>query len=285
MRYGISSLNYAAPFTDEDVWTIGRVRSLGFDILEITVWDRDPFDVQAVASELRAHDVEPVVLTQVTPESSLTDPDAAVRAAGVDHLRYCVDVAESLGAAVISGEIAEGPGILRLRSRDELRADVGRAAPALREAAGYAADRGITLVFEPLNRYESSFCVRSVEAVQLVDAVGSPNFRMMIDTFHANIEEKSIPQAVRTAGDRLAYLQVMEHDRGVPGTGHLDWRGLRDALEEVGYRGPVVMAPGGHQSRGPARHLRLWHDAGTSSPDETAADGLRFLKALFDGDG
>ena len=194
-------------------------------------------------------------------------------------------MAETLGATIISGEIAEGPGIMKARSADEFQADIDRAASALREVLPYAADRGITLVFEPLNRYESSFCIRSVEAAMLVDAVGSPNFRMMLDTFHADIEEKSLPQAVKTAGDRLAYLQVMEHDRGVPGTGHVDWYGLRDALVEIGYQGPVVMAPGGHQNANPALHLKLWHDAGTSSPDETAVEGLRFMRSVFEGVG
>lgn len=283
MKYGISSLNYAAPFRDEDTWVIGHVRSLGYDILEISVWDRDPFDVQTVASEFKRHGLEPVVLTQVQPESSLTDPDAAVRAAGIDHLRYCIDAAEALGATFITGEIAEGPDIMKPRSADEFQADIDRAASALREVVPYAADRGITLVFEPLNRYESSFCIRAVEATMLVDAVGHPSFRMMLDSFHANIEEKSIPQAVRTAGHRMVYLQVMEHDRGVPGTGHLDWYGLRDALVEIGYQGPVVMAPGGHQNARPALHLKLWHDAGTSSPDDTAVEGLRFMKEVFDG--
>jgi D-psicose/D-tagatose/L-ribulose 3-epimerase len=282
MKYGMSSLNYAAPFRDEDAWTIGHLRSLGFDIVEITVWERDLFDVQAAASEFKRQGVEPVVLTQVRPESSLTDTDAAVRAAGIDHLRYCIDVAETLGASFVTGEIAEGPGILKWRSPEDFQADIDRSAAALREVAPYASERGVTLVFEPLNRYESSFCIRAEEAVRLVDAVDSPSFRMMLDTFHADIEEKSIPQAVRTAGDRLVYVQVMEHDRGVPGTGHLDWYGLRDALKEIGYPGPVVIAPGGHQNRVPATHLRLWHDAQTSSPDETASEGLRFLKTVFE---
>ena len=78
------------------------MRSLGFDILEITVWERDPFDVRAIASELERHGVEPVVLTSVTPETSLTHPDASVRAAGIDHLKYCVDVEDSLVSCIRS---------------------------------------------------------------------------------------------------------------------------------------------------------------------------------------
>ena len=282
MKYGISSLNYTAPFRDEDAWVIGRVKSLGFDILEITVWERDPFDVDAVAKEIKRQGVEPVILTQVSPEMSLTDTDTSVRAAGVDHLKYCVDVAEALGANIISGEIAEAPGILKWRSQDEFHADIQRSAAALKEVVPYAAERGVTLVFEPLNRYESSFCVRAADAVQLIDAVDSPTFRLMLDTFHSDIEEKSIPQAVRTAGDRLVYLQVMEHDRGVPGTGHLDWYGLRDALKEVNYQGPAVMAPGGHHVPRAAKHLKLWHSAGSPPSDELAVEGLRFLKTVFE---
>ena len=125
----------------------------------------------------------------------------------------------------------------------ELQADIDRGAAALREVVPYAMEREVTLVFEPLNRYESSFCTRAEDAVRLVDAVDSPAFRMMLDAFHAGIEEKSIGRAVETAGDWLVYLQVIESDRGVPGTGHFDWHGLKDALEMVNYLGPVVMAP------------------------------------------
>ena len=281
MKYGISSLNYTAPFRDDDMWTIGHVRSLGFDILEITVWERDPFDVQAIASELERHGVEPVVLTQVAPETSLTDADPSVRAAGVDHLRYCIDVAVSLGATTIAGEVVEGPGVLKLRSPAVLQTDIDRSAAALKQVVPYAAERGVTLVFEPLNRYESSFCTRAEEAVRLVDAVDSPTFRMMLDTFHAGIEEKSIARAVETAGDRLVYLQVIESDRGVPGTGHCDWHGLKDALEQVNYPGPVVIAPGGHHVERSAKHLRLWHTEASSS-DDLAVEGLKFLKTVFE---
>ncbi len=122
-----------------------------------------------------------------TPKRDLTDPDPAVRARGVAHLKYCVNVAESLGAKGIGGAIAAAHSSFRLRRPEEFQRDLERCVAALRQVVLYAVDRGVTLVFEPLNRYESSFCTRAEEAVQLVDAVGSPALRMMLDTFHANI--------------------------------------------------------------------------------------------------
>jgi len=141
-------------------------------------------------------------------------------------------------------------------------------------------DRGITMVFEPLNRYELSFGTRVLDVARLVDAVDSPAMRMMIDSFHANIEETSFTDAFKTAGDRLAYVHAIDNHRGVPGTGHLDWGDFKAGIRGTGYDGPVVIEAIPHHVELGAMSGKIWHPPGPS-PDALAIEGLRFLKELF----
>ena len=280
MKYGISSLNWQAPFRTEDAWLIGHVGSMGFESFEVTVWEPEPFDVDLLAEEFRRHNVEPTVSTLQTAERDLTDPDPAVRDRGVSHLKSCLDIAESLGARRIVGPIVAGHSSFRLRSPEDFQRDLEHCVAALGEVLPYAADRGVTLIFEPLNRYESSFCTRAKESARLVDAVGDPSFRMMLDTFHANIEDPSLEDAVRTAGDRLAYIQVIDSHRGMLGTGHLPWDELKGSLEGIAYDGPIVIEAIAHHVPTLAELGRIWHPV-ASSPDELAVEGLKFLRDLF----
>src|SRR5262249_26062367 len=119
MQYGASSLIWTAPFRTEDAPLVGHVRSLGFEILEIPVWETCPFDLKVVTEELRRHEVVPSVAVYQTPERDLTDADPAVRARGVDYLRHCVEVAAAIGAPRIVGPLgAAAHSGFRVRSPD-----------------------------------------------------------------------------------------------------------------------------------------------------------------------
>ena len=281
MQYGASALVWVAPFLTKDIPLIGHVRSMGFDILEIPVWD-EPFDIDKVADELRKNEVEASVAAFQTPDRDMTDPDQSVRSRAVQHLKYCVDVASQMGATRIVGPLgAPAHAAYKLRTPDELRRDIDTCASGLREAAAYAEDHGVLLVYEPLNRYETSFCSRVQDVARLVDAVDSTSFRMLIDVFHANIEEVSLSDAVETAGHRLAYVHAIDSHRGTPGTGHLEWNELRSALEGIGYDGPIVMEAMPYQVEWLAVAGRIWHPP-APTPDALASEGLKFLKGLFE---
>jgi D-psicose/D-tagatose/L-ribulose 3-epimerase len=267
-RYGITSIAWVAPFTTADLWLIGHVRSLGFEILELPVWDDPlPFDVAQVAAELRRHGVEATIGTFQTADRDLTDSDPAVRARGVAHLRRCVDVARALCAPRIAGPLAAAHSSFRLRGPTEMTTDFERSSKELRGVAEYARDNGVTLIYEPLNRYEISFGTRARDVAALVDAVGSPALKMMVDVFHANIEETSLADAVAAAGDRLAYVHAIENHRGSPGTGSLDWTGLARALARINYDGPIVLEPLPHHVEWLALAGRIWHPP-APSPDD-----------------
>ena len=129
------------PFVDKDIPLIGHVRSMGFDILEIPVWD-EPFDVDRVADELRKHQVEASVAAYQTEDRDLTHPDQSVRSKGIQHLKHCVDVASQMGATRIVGPLgAPAHAAYKLRTPDELKRDIDTCAAGLSEAAKYAEDQ------------------------------------------------------------------------------------------------------------------------------------------------
>jgi D-psicose/D-tagatose/L-ribulose 3-epimerase len=113
----------------------------------------------------------------------------------------------------------------------------------LREAGAYAAECGVRFAVEPLNRFETDFCNTGRQAVELVRQVGSPAVGVMLDTFHMNMEENDMPQAIRYAAPHLIHFQANENHRGYLGTGHLDWTAICRALFEVGYAGAITLEP------------------------------------------
>ncbi|MCS7040952.1 MAG: sugar phosphate isomerase/epimerase, partial [Caldilineales bacterium] len=101
-----------------------------------------------------------------------------------------------------------------------------------------------------------------------------------LDTFHMNIEEKSLGEAIRAAGPRLKHFHACENDRGAPGSGHVPWNDVAEALRAIGYEGPVVIESFTAKVKSIARAAAIWR-ALAPTQDDLARDGLAFLRGLF----
>jgi D-psicose/D-tagatose/L-ribulose 3-epimerase len=138
----------------------------------------------------------------------------------------------------------------------------------------------VTLAIEPLNRFETYFLNTMADARALCDAVDHPRIGILFDTFHGNIEEKNIGDAVSDAGKRLAHVHACENDRGTPGTGHVAWDELRDSLNGIGYDDWLVIESFGFAIPEIAAAACIWRDL-APSPEALAWEGLNFLRSLF----
>jgi D-psicose/D-tagatose/L-ribulose 3-epimerase len=138
----------------------------------------------------------------------------------------------------------------------------------------------VTLGIEPLNRFETSFINTHQQAIELVDRVDHPNCAIMLDTFHMNIEEKSIGAAIRATGQRLCHLHSCENDRGAPGSGNVAWDEVKQALADINYDGPVVIESFTADAKSIAKAAAIWRKLAPSQ-DALAQDGLAFLRGLF----
>jgi D-psicose/D-tagatose/L-ribulose 3-epimerase len=151
----------------------------------------------------------------------------------------------------------------------------------LLQAAEIAASCSVVVGVEPLNRFETDMVNTADQALAIVKAVAHKNIKISLDTFHCNIEEKSIPNAIRKVGkELLCHVQGNESDRGTPGTAHLDWGGIKQALEDISYDGAMVIETFGAPSKELAKAACIWRPL-ANSPDELASEGLKFYQQVF----
>ena len=131
--------------------------------------------------------------------------------------------------------------------------------------ARYAEDKGVTLALEPLNRFETSFINLTEQALELMRMIDSPRVKLMMDTFHANIEEKSLGKAIEAAGQNLVHVHANENDRGTPGTGHVAWNEIAAALKKVKFDGALVIESFSTEVKEIARAAAVWRPLAPSA--------------------
>jgi D-psicose/D-tagatose/L-ribulose 3-epimerase len=133
------------------------------------------------------------------------------------------------------------------------------------------------MAIEPLNRFETFFLNTTADAAALCDRVNDPNIGILFDTFHANIEEKSIGAACRAAGRHLKHVHTCENDRGIPGSGHVEWQELFQSLRERNYDGWLTIESFGFAIGKLSAAASIWRDL-APSPESIAFEGVKFLR-------
>ena len=279
MQLGVSTWVWTSPATTEVLETLlPHIASLGFDVIELPIETTGQFDVGRVGDLARAHGLGVSICAVIGPGRDLLVAGEADE--GVRYLRSCIDVAQTLGSPTVAGPFYSAVGRCWRSTPEERARDVDQVARTLRGLGEYAADHGVTLGVETLNRFETSFLNTTAQALELIDRVDHPSVGLALDVFHLGIEEKHIGDALRAAGQRLVHLQVAENDRGTPGTGSLPWRDVAKALHEIEYTGRVVIETFSDRVEAIARAAAIWRPLAPDA-DTLAREGLAFLRALL----
>jgi len=280
MKFGVFHLIWATPLSDIPALA-ARARAAGADVLEIAI-SREPlpFDAAAARGALAAEGLEGTLVTSLNAETDITSEDAAVRRAGVDFLRRYVEHAAELGSPLLSGAIYGVVFQPKYLTPEERARRWACTVEALSELGPVAASAGVRIAVEPLSRFHTSLINTAVDGRRLVDEVNHPAIGILLDTFQMNIEEKSLRDAVRTAGDRLFHVHAAESDRGTPGTAQVHWTELRDGLRDVGYDGRLIIESFNPDIPDLANFIKLWRRV-ERDQDTLAREGVRFLRSLF----
>lgn len=195
------------------------------------------------------------------------------------HLTVCVTRAAEVGARLFPARYTPvGHMTGARRTPDEWKWVVD----SWQELAPVARDAGVEIGLEPLNRFETYSLNTAADAVALCDAIGNPGVGILLDTFHANIEEKSIGAALRIARPHLKHVHTCENNRGTPGSGHVLWAEAFSTLREIGYNRWLTIESFGFAAGPMAAAAAIWRNL-ASSPDAIAFDGVSFLKAGVSG--
>jgi D-psicose/D-tagatose/L-ribulose 3-epimerase len=281
MKFGANTWIWFSPFTMAEIAdTAARMAEAGFDMIEFPIETIDAFDYQQAGAIARDHGLSVATTAAMSPERDLIHPDETIRENGAAYIRHCIDAATTLGATHLVGPMYSAVGRTWQSTSEERARDTDLLVSQLRSLAAYAADHGVTLCVEPLNRFETSFINLTSQAIEVVDRVDSPSCKLLLDTFHMNIEEKSLGDAIRAAGPRLRHFHACENDRGAPGSGNVTWSEVAGGLRDINYDGPVVIESFTAKVKSIARAAAIWRPLAPSQ-DAIAYDGLKFLKQLL----
>lgn len=257
MKLGTNLLCLTDLVEDKHLGRIGQLRDLGYDGVEVPVLQGDVAHYERLGRELDKIGIGRSTTSIVpTPEASPVNSDPHVRARGIAHLNWALDCAIALGAESMGGPFhapigwftGSGP------TEDELK----YGADAHHALAERAAANGIYLSLEHLNRFETHFLNTMEQARAYVDRVDHPLFKIMYDTFHANIEERDPEAAIALIGSAIGVFHVSENDRGIPGRGHIDFAAMFSALKAAGYDGWLTLEAFGAGLPAIAAATRVW---------------------------
>ena len=277
LSYAVHAYAWTSSWSNDDLHLIDNVKELGFDGIEIPLMELEEIDPSAIRERAAAAGVGVVTSVAVDESTDPTDDSPEVRAAARDFLVRCVDATADMGATVFTGVTYSAIGRRIERRPEDL--DFERAAGVLSDVARHAADRGVTLGIEPVNRYETFLVNTAEHGRRLAAMVGEPNVGVHLDAYHMNIEEDEFGQPVRETLPLLCHFHLSESHRGIPGQGVVDWEAIMAALVEGGYDGWVGLEAFIDISDAMREATCVWRDMAPSS-DVLVGEGLAYLRGL-----
>jgi D-psicose/D-tagatose/L-ribulose 3-epimerase len=275
MRTGMNLLLWTTHVTEEHFPLFAKLKQTGYDGVELPLFAGDANHYKKIRKELDNLGLGCTTVCCCTEAANPISPDPGLRQAGLDHLKWAIEMTSILGGENLCGPYHSPLGVFSGAgpTADEKK----RAVEVLRKAAEEAQKAKVMLAIEYLNRFECYFLTTAADARALVQAVDHPHFRMMYDTFHANIEEKHAAATITSIAGSFIHVHISENDRGTPGTGHVAWDETFRALRQVGYDGWMVIEAFGRALPDLAAATKVWRDLFPSA-EEVYTKGLRFMK-------
>jgi len=245
--------------TEEHYPQLEKIKSTGFDGVEIPIFGGEDAHYQKLRKKLDELQLKTSTVAVATPEANAISPDPAIRKAASERLKTIVRQSAILGADILCGPFHQALGVFSGTGPTE--EEFKLAADVHREAANEAQRQGVCLAIEFI----------------YVRRVAHPNFKAMFDTFHANIEEENLPKAFRENAAEIAHIHVANNDRGVPGRGHIDFPAVFRTIKTSGYNGWLTIEAFGRALPELVEPTRVWRDF-FKQPDDVVTEGYRFIR-------
>src|SRR5579864_8268422 len=275
MKFGVNTFIWTESFERANLPLLPLLKAGGFDGVEVSMFQPSEFATADIAKGLKENDLECTICSVLTGGLSMLSEDPDILRRTRVHMEECVKTAAEVGAKIIAGPLYSPVGYLpgRRRTTDEWKWCVD----CYQALGPVLALYGVTVAIEPLNRFETYFLNTAADAVALCDQIRHPNVGILFDTFHANIEEKNIGQAYRTVAPHLKHVHTCENDRGIPGSGHVEWKEVFQALRDIRYDGWLTIESFGFALPQLSAAASIWRDI-APTPESIAFEGTKFLK-------
>lgn len=280
MRFGINTFLLTSPFTNKSAKLFPQIKRWGFDTVEIPIEDTSHVDPSVLKRQLEDAGLLCGSVCACTGKDRDLRGTPRQQKIGMDYIKKLVDQAAEMGCPTIIGPVYSETGRAEAVPRAEYQRQWKTVVKNLKEISKRAEQNGRQICLEPLNRFETDFINTCDQALKMIKDVDSPALKLMLDTFHMNIEEKDQAAAIRKAGQHLAHLHACGCDRGTPGNDHIDWRGIAQALQDIGFQGDIVIEGFATHVKLIARAAAIWRQVEPTN-EEIAVNGLKFLQRIL----
>jgi D-psicose/D-tagatose/L-ribulose 3-epimerase len=276
MKFGVNTFIWSGTFDQSNFGLLPTIKEAGFDGVEIPLLRPKELQAASIRKAVEANGLETNCCTALVDGHSLISDSPDIRRRTQQHLRDVAKAAAEAGAKIVCGPLYSPVGYLpgRRRTGDEWK----WAVEGFQAVGETLAAQQVTFAIEPLNRFETYFLNTATDAAQLAKEIGHPNIGILFDTFHANIEEKNIAAGYTTIGPYLKHVHTCENDRGIPGSGHVEWKEVFQALRSLDYDGWLTIESFGFAIGDLSAAASIWRDI-ERTPESIAFDGVRFLKS------
>jgi len=280
MKFGINTFLFTSPFTNASTRLFPKFKAWGFDGVEIAIENPADIDPAFVKAQLNRHGLVCTSVCACFPPGRDLRGTRAQQRATVVYMKRLVDMAGGLGTNIVMGPLYSATGRANAVPTAEYKRQWRTVRGHLKTICHYAGANGKIICLEPLNRFETDFLNTVEQGLQMIREVKSPVLKLLLDTFHMNIEEKNPAEAIRRAGKHVGHIHASASDRGTPGNDHVDWRGVAKALRDIKYDGAVVIESFTQDVTVIARAAAIWRKI-EPGRDGIASKGLVFLKRTF----
>lgn len=265
---------------------IKKAKQIGFDILEFQAQPMLEM-TKARMDEIRKYaEAEGIELTYslgLDPRYDVSSEDETVRQGGIEYLKRIVECVGYMDGRIISGVSYAGWGSPDYILNDKTPV-LERSLDSMRKIIKTAEDYGIIYCVEAVNRFEGCLINTAEEALDYISRIDSENIKVLLDTYHMNIEENSIGDAIRLTGDKLGSFHTGDNNRRCPGRGHIDFNEVFQALADIHYQGRIVSEPFVQMGGEVGRDIKIWRNLDPVQEeylDKEAARLLEFEKQML----
>lgn len=276
MKFGMNLLLWSDHLHDGLLPVLEQLKEIGYDCVEVPLFQPDVDLCAAWGKRFDSFGFERSVVTIRGEQDNPISSDSSIRAAGIDASKRTLDCCQAMGAKLLCGPYHSAIGLFSGAgpTKDEWKWGVD----SMRSVAEHAEATGVMLAVEYLNRFETYLLNCAADTARFVAEVDHPYCRMMYDTFHANIEEKNVREAILGCAKYTAHVHISENDRSTPGTGGVRWQETFAALRETRFDGWMVVEAFGLALPAIAAATKIWRRMYTSE-EQLARDALKFMKS------
>ena len=278
MKFSMNMLLWGVHIDEDKFHLFQELKDLGFDGVEIPVFEGEKEHYEKMAQAIKAAGLGCSVVTCAGADTNPASSDPAIQQAGLEQLKWVVDMAHVLGADIIVGPYYAAHGFFEIEG--SIEAGRERSAKIIKQVAKHAQQYGIKLSMEFLNRFEIFLLNCTSDTSDYLKLVDEPNVGILYDTHHANIEEKSISKAFADHGSEINHIHFSESHRGVCGDGQVNWQESKQAVESINFDSWIAIEAFAHDIPGFSEVAHVWRPM-FESRIQLCCDSINFCRKLM----